>query len=372
MMSILSRVARTALFKLDAETAHALSIKGLKAGQSSGLISPVRNDKFPQINVNLAGLNFPNPLGIAAGFDKNGEVGDALITLGFGFTEAGTVTPRSQSGNPRPRVFRLVKDNAVINRLGFNNRGHDTVLENLKSQKRTGITGVNIGANKDSDDFVRDYELGLEKFWNVADYFTANISSPNTPGLRDLQAKHALEKLLDRITNTRDKLASASDKHIPIFLKIAPDLHEAALDEIAECLKASSIDGLVVSNTTIARPDLSSSSGEMGGLSGRPLFERSTIVLAKMRQRMNNEFAIIGVGGIDNVDSAWEKLAAGADLLQLYTGMVYQGPGLAKAICKGLANRLKNSHHSDIRSLSCSKTDQWAARQIPQANNAGK
>jgi len=370
MMNVLSRLARAGLFKLDAETAHALSIKGLKAGQSSGLIPATANDKYPKLAVDLAGLKFPNPLGMAAGFDKNGEVSDALISLGFGFTETGTVTPRPQSGNARPRVFRLVKDNAVINRLGFNNHGHDAVLGNLKSQKRAGITGVNIGANKDSDDFVRDYELGLEKFWNIADYFTANISSPNTPGLRDLQAKHALEKLLDRITNTRDKLASDSKKHIPVFLKIAPDLDETALDDISQCLLASSIDGLVVSNTTITRPNLHSSSNEAGGLSGRPLFERSTIVLAKMRQRMGNEFAIIGVGGIDSVESAWEKLAAGADLLQLYTGMVYHGPGLAKAICKGLADRITTSHHRDIRSLSCSKTDQWAARPIPQGNGS--
>ena len=365
MSGFLSQIARTALFKFDAETAHGLTIAGLKTGQSTGLAPNCANDKYKQIALSVAGLNFPNPVGMAAGFDKNGEVPDVLCKMGFGYAEIGTVTPRPQAGNPKPRIFRLVQDNAIINRLGFNNLGHDAVFENLKSRKPAGLLGINIGANKDSEDFIVDYELGLEKFWKFADYFTANISSPNTPGLRDLQAKDALNQLLDRLTQLRDKLMEETYNSPPVFLKVAPDLDEDAMDEIANCVNASSIDGLVISNTTVSRPQSDQSISEAGGLSGRPLFEPSTIVLAKMRQRVGDELPIIGVGGIDSVDTAWEKLEAGANLLQLYTGMVYQGPALANTICRGLADRLSTAGIENIASLSGSKTAQWAAKQFP-------
>ena len=311
-------------------------------------------------------FHFQTPLGMAAGFDKNGEVTNALFALGFGFTEVGTVTPRPQSGNPRPRIFRLIKDKVVINRLGFNNQGYDSVLANLVASKQEGIVGVNIGANKDSENFVDDYISGIKKFWRVARYFTANISSPNTPGLRNLQSGEALLELLQRITATRDELAAASGRQIPMFLKIAPDLDESSLDEIADSLNATSMDGLIISNTTIARPFLHTNLEQSGGLSGLPLFEASTIILAKMRQRMGRNFPIIGVGGIDSVESAWEKLEAGADLLQLYTGMVFQGPGLAKTICSGMASRLAASSFENISSLSSSKSEQWANKPLPK------
>lgn len=364
-MSLLSTLSRAALFKLDAEQAHALTIRGLKFGQSSGLAPNCNNAKYSELAVDIAGLSLPNPLGMAAGFDKNGEVPNALISMGFGFAEIGTVTPRPQSGNARPRIFRLVKDGAVINRLGFNNAGHAKVLTNLQATPLKGVVGVNIGANKDSEDFAEDYVLGIQKFWNIACYFTANISSPNTPGLRNLQAGKALNDLLKRISVARNKLAETTDKHIPIFLKIAPDLNENSLDEIAKCLLGSDIDGLVVSNTTITRESLISKSTESGGLSGKPLFQHSTIVLAKMRQRLGRQYPIIGVGGIDNVQSAWEKLQAGADLLQLYTGMIYQGPGLANRICNGLVEKLRTSSFENVRALSSSEYSHWADKQLP-------
>lgn len=357
-------LAKSVLFKLEAEKAHALTISGLKIGQNSGLM-PVCDNHHTDISVELAGLKFPNPLGIAAGFDKNAEVPDAMMQLGFGFAEIGTVTPRPQAGNPRPRIFRLPKDKAIINRLGFNNQGHDRVLANLQARNQNGIVGVNIGANKDSDDFVRDYEAGIEKFWPVASYFTANISSPNTPGLRDLQAKEALSELLRRITGIRDEMAEKSGKSIPLFLKVAPDLNESSIDEICECVQSSTIDGLVVSNTTISRTGLRTSTEEMGGLSGQPLFERSTIVLAKIRLRIGNNLPIIGIGGIDSAAKAWEKMEAGANLLQLYTGMVYQGATLANTICAGLSDKLKSSEYSQIQAVTNSGVEHWAALKLP-------
>ena len=365
MSGFLSQIARSALFKLDAETAHGLTIKGLKAGQISGLAPNCANDKFRQLAVTIAGIDFPNPIGMAAGFDKNGEVPDVLCKMGFGFAEIGTLTPRPQQGNAKPRIFRLIKDNAIINRLGFNNHGHQSVFENLQAKKRVGIMGINIGANNDSEDFIRDYELGIEKFWSLADYFTANISSPNTPGLRDLQARDALSELLKRITYKRDLLAEKTEYSPPLFLKIAPDLDENALDEIAACVSASSIDGLVISNTTISRTNITTNPNENGGLSGRPLFERSTIILAKMRQRIGNKLPIIGVGGIDSAATAWQKLEAGANLLQLYTGMVYQGPTLSNTICRGLVEKLKASDFENITALSGTNTDHWSAKKIP-------
>ncbi|MCF6322025.1 MAG: quinone-dependent dihydroorotate dehydrogenase [Rhizobiaceae bacterium] len=350
---------------MDAENAHALTISGLKVAQGSTFMPGCSNDKYPQLRTNVAGLDFPNPLGMAAGFDKNGEVPDALMKMGFGYAEIGTVTPKPQTGNPRPRIFRLIDDEAVINRLGFNNKGHGGVLDNLNARRGSGIVGVNIGANKDSDDFIRDYELGIKKFWPVADYFTANISSPNTPGLRNLQAKESLAHLLKHICDVRDELAASSDRNPPLFLKIAPDLNENEMDDIAENVLASTIDGLVISNTTLARNMLRETTQESGGLSGRPLFEISTIVLAKMRQRLGGELPIIGVGGIDSAQSAWEKIEAGANLLQLYTAMIYQGPTLVNTICSELADKLSTSGHANITALSGTKTQQWAAKSLP-------
>lgn len=360
-MNFYKTFAAPALFNVDAEASHKLTIKGLKISQKIGIGSSSANCHSSDIGVKIAGLKFPNPVGIAAGFDKNGEVSDAILQMGFGFAEIGTVTPRPQNGNPKPRIFRLIEDEAVINRLGFNNQGHDVALANLQSRRQTGIVGVNIGANKDSEDFVSDYELGIAKFWGQADYFTANISSPNTPGLRNLQARDALMNLLTRLQNVREKLARTSEKIPPLFLKVAPDLDDKAIKEISQCVVDCAIDGIIVSNTTLSRAGISSPSAEAGGLSGQPLHHLSTIVLAKIREQVGETFPIIGVGGIDSAQTAWEKFEAGANLVQLYTGLIYQGPGLPAKICRGLSDKLKNTNHTNIAAVTNSKTNNWAA-----------
>ena len=354
-------LGRSALFNLDPEKAHHLSIAGLK----SGLLPTKRIHKDPRLNVELSGLTFPNPLGLAAGYDKNGEVPDAILKLGFGFTEVGTVTPRAQSGNPKPRIFRLVEDEAVINRLGFNNEGHDAALRRLKRrQAKSGLVGVNIGANKDSDDFVEDYEIGIEAFYDVASYFTANISSPNTPGLRNLQAGQALKLLLKRIFVTAEACAKQTNKQVPIFLKIAPDLDEAMMDEIAKVVNGTNLSALIVSNTTLEREGLKDKiqAKEAGGLSGRPLFEKSTIVLAKMRQRISSYIPIIGVGGVFSSEDVIAKMEAGASLVQLYTGLVYGGPCLPATITRELSAYLDANKLSSIMELTGTKTKEWAER----------
>jgi dihydroorotate dehydrogenase len=369
-MNIIDSIAKNALFRLDPEVAHGFSIRGLKLFQATGIALGGSNNQYPDLVVNLAGLNFPNPLGIAAGFDKNGEVPRALLGMGFGFAEIGTVTPLPQNGNPRPRVFRLPSEQAVINRLGFNNQGHSNVVNNLQSirlkNSNDEIIGVNIGANKDSADFIQDYELGLKKFWCLASYLTINISSPNTPGLRDLQSDNSLNELLGRVDSMRKELCSETDKSPPIFIKIAPDLSERAIEGIAGNIRMSSINGLIISNTTVSRSDLRSPNSEGGGLSGRPVFNRSTIVLAKMRALIGTDLPIIGVGGIDNAQSAWQKIEAGANLIQLYTGMIYQGPSIANRICRELSQKLKASEFSDIAAITASRNAEWAAKDLPE------
>tara|TARA_R110002020_G_scaffold87061_33_gene215190 strand:- start:7477 stop:8559 length:1083 start_codon:yes stop_codon:yes gene_type:complete len=360
MSSLFDSVARKALFTLDPETAHGLSISALKSGMVPGC-GAVRD---PRLAVNVAGLAFPNPLGMAAGYDKNAEVPSQLTRLGFGFVEVGTLTPKPQAGNPRPRIFRLVKDQAVINRLGFNNQGHAEAHARISGRRREGILGINIGANKDSSDRAGDYVAGISCFADVADYFTVNISSPNTPGLRNLQSRAALSDLLSRVLAERD----AKARRIPVFLKIAPDLSEPDLDDIAaECL-AQKLDGVIVSNTTLSRTGLSADpkTGEAGGLSGRPVFTRSTIVLAKMRQRIGADMPLIGAGGIDSAETAAEKMRAGADLVQLYTGFIYGGPLLPERILRGLAlicDRETLARLSNLRDL---KTSHYAAMAIPE------
>jgi len=354
----ISKLARPALFSFNPEKAHALSITALKSGMVPGAAFP--NDE--RLKVSLAGLEFPNPIGLAAGYDKNAEVADAILKLGFGFTEVGTVTPLAQSGNPKPRVFRLVEDNAVINRLGFNNDGHDAALTRL-SQRRAngGIVGVNIGANKTSDDFVADYEKGIEKFFNVASYFTANISSPNTPGLRNLQAAEALETLLERIFAQVAKNQAKSGRTVPVFLKIAPDLTEHEMDDIAGVVRQSRLDGVIVSNTTLDRNGLKDQrqAGEAGGLSGKPLFQKSTRVLANMRMRLGPDVPLIGVGGISCADHVISKLEAGASLVQVYTGLIYEGPCLPARIMEDLSAYLDKNDISHITDIVGTKTDEW-------------
>jgi dihydroorotate dehydrogenase len=313
-----------ALRRLPAETAHRATLALLRAA-GPWLPAPAPHD--PRLAVRAFGLDFPNPVGLAAGFDKNAQVPDAMAKFGFGFVECGTVTPRPQAGNPRPRLFRLTEDAAVINRMGFNNDGMAAAARNLRARRRGGIVGINIGANKDSDDRMADYTRCFFELAPLADYVTVNVSSPNTPGLRGLQNRDELSRLLDRL------LAARSRGKIPILLKIAPDLDDHALDDIADVVRASGIEGLIVSNTTIARPALTSPhAGEAGGLSGRPLFEPSTRVLAQMHKRLQGAVTLVGVGGIAGGADAYAKIRAGASLVQLYTALAYHGPGLVTRI----------------------------------------
>lgn len=351
-------LARPALFTLSPEKAHALSINGLK----TGLVPRSLQKSDPRLTVSLGGLEFPNPVGLAAGYDKNAEVPDAILSLGFGFTEVGTITPRPQSGNPKPRVFRLTRDQALINRLGFNNEGHRAALQRLKArQNKPGIVGVNIGANKDSDDFVADYEQGIETFFEVTSYFTANISSPNTPGLRNLQAGDALQVLLDRIFAKVEALEAKHKKSVPVFLKVAPDLEPHEIDEIAEIVARSKLAALIVSNTTLDRDMLrdKTQAQEAGGLSGKPLFEKSTRALAEFYARLKGKTPLIGVGGIGSAEDALRKIKAGASLIQLYTGMVYAGPCLPADIATGLSRHLDQSGTKAVTNLVGTEHQKW-------------
>jgi dihydroorotate dehydrogenase len=347
-MSLLESLGRKGLFLFDPETAHGLSIAALKTGIVPACAA--RNDG--RLRQTVAGIDFPNPLGMAAGYDKNAEVPEALLRLGFGFTEIGTVTPRPQEGNPKPRIFRLVVDDAVINRL--------------KACRRDALIGVNIGANKDSADRIADYVSGIRTFYNVARYFTANISSPNTPGLRDLQARESLDALLSAILAARAEEAGRTGRQVPVFLKIAPDLTEEGLDDIAAVALAHPLDGLIVSNTTLSREGLRDvrQAAEAGGLSGKPLYEKSTVVLAKMRRRVGENLPIIGVGGVSSAETAAEKIRAGADLVQLYSCMVYAGPGLAGEIVGGLSRLCDREGLSSIREIRGSRLAYWADRAL--------
>ncbi len=358
-MSVLDRLGRRLLFAFDPETAHGMSISALRCG----LPVASRPPQDPRLTVSVCGLDFPNPLGMAAGYDKNAEVPDALLSLGFGFAEAGTVTPLPQPGNPKPRIFRLAEDQAVINRLGFNNEGHDAAERRLGARRgRPGIVGVNIGANKDSADRVADYEKGVTRFAALASYLTVNISSPNTPGLRNMQAREQLGELLSRVMAARNAAAARP----PVFLKIAPDLAEAELEDIAAEVADKDVDGVIVSNTTISRPALKSAAlaGETGGLSGKPLFERSTVALARMRRLVGPERALIGVGGVDSAETALEKIRAGADLVQLYTGMIYGGPALPGRIVAGMIRVVDREGIASIRDLRDTKLAEWAAKPL--------
>jgi dihydroorotate dehydrogenase len=363
MIGRLSGLASRSLFAFDPERAHAVSIKVLK----TGLLPAVRLPIDPRLAQTVAGIRFSNPLGLAAGYDKNAEVPDAILRLGFGFTEIGTVTPKPQAGNDKPRIFRLVEDRGIINRLGFNNQGHDAAVARLTARRNApGIVGVNIGANKDSADRVADYVAGIRRFYALATYFTVNISSPNTPGLRDLQARDSLKVLLEAVLAARDEEAIRHARFVPVFLKIAPDLTDEGLDDVASEAVSHALDGLIVSNTTLSREGLKDQvqAKEMGGLSGVPLFERATSVLAKLRKRVGPALPIIGVGGVATPQDALEKIRAGADLVQLYSCMVYEGPALAGRIVKGLSSLLDGEKVTSIRELRDTRVDQWADRKL--------
>jgi dihydroorotate dehydrogenase len=339
---------------MDAETAHGLTIKALKTGfaGSAGISSP------PNLATTCFGLSFQNPLGLAAGFDKNAEVPDAMLALGFGFVEVGTVTPRPQEGNSRPRLFRLSEDRAVINRLGFNNQGHATVLERLRRRKhRSGVVGVNIGTNKDSTDRIADYVAGITAFSDVASYFTINISSPNTPGLRSLQSATELPALLKRLNEARQ----IQQRQVPMLLKIAPDLEAEEMQALAESCLNSAIDGVIISNTTVSRPALQSPHAkETGGLSGAPLFDLSTQQLARFYLLSKGKIPLVGVGGITNAEHAWSKICAGASLLQLYSALVFQGPELVQEILSGLSRKLAGKNFAMLSAAVGSSADEIA------------
>lgn len=335
---------RPLIFRIPAEPAHRLTIKALGLSQGGNTLAPT-----PSLAQRIAGLAFPNPVGMAPGFDKNAEVPDAMLGLGFGFVEVGTVTPRPQEGNPKPRLFRLVEDRAVINRMGFNNEGAQAVTNRLVRRRETGkhglpgIVGVNIGANKDSADRIADYALMTRLMAPLASYLTVNISSPNTPGLRALQDEGALAALLDAVIEARGNMTT------PVFLKLAPDLEPADIDSICRIAIEKQLAALIISNTTITRPVLRSAhAGEAGGLSGAPLRELALQRLRDFRKASGGTIPLVGVGGIATVDDAWERIRAGASLIQIYSAMVYEGPGLARRLVAGLERKVREAGLTSI------------------------
>jgi dihydroorotate dehydrogenase len=334
---------------LDPEDAHTLTLKMLRF-----LPRTKPEPDPPELRVRAFGLNFPNPIGLAPGFDKDAVAPDALLRLGFGFVEIGTVTPRPQAGNPKPRIFRLEADEAVVNRLGFNNGGAAAALARLAARAgEGGIVGVNIGANRDSADRAEDYVRLIETFAAVASYFTVNVSSPNTPGLRDLQQAEALDELLGRVIDARERVRLRAGP-TPVLLKIAPDLTLADLDDVVGVARKHRVDGMIVSNTTISRPGslrARDKAREAGGLSGRPLFKLSTRMLAETFVRAEGQFPLIGVGGIDSSATAIAKIKAGATLVQLYTGLVYRGIGLVAEMKAGISAAIKRGNRDSLAAM---------------------
>ncbi|TCJ41132.1 quinone-dependent dihydroorotate dehydrogenase [Parafrankia sp. BMG5.11] len=331
------RLAAPALFALEPETAHRLTIAALR-------LAP---DRAPPadgpLGSEIAGVRFPNPVGLAAGFDKNAEVPDAMLGLGFGFVEVGSVTPFPQPGNPRPRLFRLTQDRGVINRMGFNNAGAQAAVARLARRRRVGVVGANVGANKDTPDRIADYVAGIRTFAPLADYLTINISSPNTPGLRDLQAEGELAALLSAIAGER----RAGDP--PVFLKVAPDLTGGDHERIVRAALDHGIAALIVANTTVSRPTLSSrDAGETGGLSGAPLHDLALAQMRRFRAIAGAELPLIGVGGIASAEQAWQRIRAGASLVQLYSALVYEGPGLARRMTRGLEHLMRRDGFASI------------------------
>ena len=334
-------LARSGLFRLDAEVAHHASLAALRLAEKTGLLGLVSpGDEFAA-PVEVMGLKFPNRIGLAAGLDKEGNTIDALGRLGFGCIEIGTITPRPQAGNPKPRLFRLIREEAIINRMGFNNPGIDAGVENVRMAKSfTGIIGFNIGKNKDTpnENAADDYLACLRKAYPVADYVAVNFSSPNTPGLRDLQGAEASSRLLDTLKKEQLKLAAEHGKRVPLLFKVAPDLDETHIRDLAQVFIDGGLDGLIATNTTLDRHQVASHprAGEAGGLSGRPVFEKSTLALKQFAEHLDGRIPIIGVGGISSLEDALEKLSSGATLVQIYTSFIYQGPRLVRELAKGL------------------------------------
>jgi dihydroorotate dehydrogenase len=351
---LVAGLTRDSLLRMDPETAHGATITALRLG-----LAPQQDGADPpELKTTIAGLELSNPVGMAAGFDKNGEVPRALALMGFGMVEVGTVTPLPQPGNAKPRLFRVAAADGVVNRMGFNNDGHDEVFRRLNGVRVPSVLGVNIGANKTTADFTSDYAKGVARFARIADYLTVNISSPNTPGLRDLQHEDALKRLLQAVLTVRGK----SPVRVPVFLKIAPDLDQAALDSIARVIADTDLDGLIVSNTTITRDAVAGMehAEELGGLSGKPLFDLATARLAQMRQR--TALPIIGVGGIHSPQTALQKFEAGANAIQLYSALVFGGLDLLDRIKRGLAAAVRAEGKRNISELVGTKTAEWASR----------
>lgn len=335
-------LARPLLFCLDAERAHELGLAGLEAAYRTGL-SPLLASKPRPLPTKAFGIEFPNPVGCAAGLDKNGAHIDALMAMGFGFVEIGTITPRPQEGNPKPRMFRLKEQEAIINRLGFNNLGVDELVKNVERSKRAGILGINIGKNKDTpnEHAVDDYIYCMERVYDLADYITVNISSPNTQGLRDLQQQVTLRALINDLRIAQEDLASVRGHRVPMLIKIAPDLSETELDGMTEVFNAAKIDGVIAGNTTVDRTMLGKNplAAQVGGLSGKPLYEKSTTTLRRLRLRLDNHIPIVGVGGISSGADAVGKISAGAQLVQIYTGFIFHGPALIGECVTALRRR---------------------------------
>ncbi|WP_170587518.1 quinone-dependent dihydroorotate dehydrogenase [Ruegeria arenilitoris] len=351
-MKLTEKLALAALHRLDPETAHGLSITALKTGltPAPGPVTSMR------LRTQLAGLDLPNPVGLAAGFDKNGEVLGPLSRAGFGFIEVGAVTPRPQPGNPKPRLFRLTEDRAAINRFGFNNEGMEAMARRLAHRPKEAVIGLNLGANKDSTDRARDFAQVLAHCGQWLDFATVNVSSPNTEKLRDLQGKEALSALLAGVLDTRGALA----RPIPVFLKIAPDLTDDELRDIADVARDTGIDGVIATNTTLSREGLRSlHKDQAGGLSGAPLFEKSTRVLARLSQLTDGQIPLIGVGGIGTAEQAYAKICAGASAVQFYTAMVYGGLSLAAEIARGLDALLARDGFKSVADAVGSKREDW-------------
>jgi dihydroorotate dehydrogenase len=348
VIGTLFNLARPLIHRMDAETAHRLTVAALAAAPP---LRPAADD--PVLATEAFGLSFSNPVGLAAGFDKHAEAVDGALGLGFGFVEVGGVTPLPQPGNPKPRVFRLTEDEAVINRYGLNSDGMEAVAQRLAARRaRGGIVGVNLGANKESADRAADYAVLTRRLAPVTDFLTVNVSSPNTPGLRDLQAESALDDLIAKAIEARDEAAQGG-RRTPMLLKIAPDLTLPELDGMVAVARRRGIDGMIVSNTTIARPESlrSAARNETGGLSGKPLFTASTRLLAETFLRVERQFPLVGVGGIDSAASAFAKIRAGADLVQFYSAMVFHGPGLVKTVKTGLAAEVRSAGLPSLNAL---------------------
>lgn len=352
---------RPMLFALPPEDAHKLTLKSLERGLHPKPLLP----DAECLSVNAFGLQFSNPLAIAAGFDKDAQVSDAVIAMGCGFAEVGTTTPKPQPGNPRPRVFRLLEDRGLINRLGFNNAGHAAALENLSQRCRTEPLCINIGANKDSEDRIKDYVTGLTTFYDLASLFMINISSPNTPGLRDLQAPETLDALVSALMEAREAQCATGKPSRPLVVKLAPDIAEDDLAPIVERLTTLNVDGIALSNTTLARPGLRSMHAkEAGGLSGKPVFHRATVILARVYQLTHGKIPLIGIGGIDSGQTALAKIEAGATLLELYTGLIYRGPGLISEIKQHLTQACRSRGAASLSEIVGRGSETWAKKSL--------